>query len=148
MAGSHFTTAFESSDAARRLANAVSQLQDPQPLFRDIGEYLLRSHDQRWDKAVSADGTPWAPLKPATLRRKARTKPNAGILVLDEHLRRLVVQTSRNSVEIGTPLIYGATHQFGDPDRNITARPFLGLSDADRDEIGDLAADFLKSALG
>jgi len=31
--------------------------------------------------------------------------------------------------------IDGATHQFGDPRRNIWARPFLGISDDDQVEI-------------
>ena len=145
MAGANTTVTFNGQRAQRALANAVRHLDNPLPLFQDIGEYLLRSHDQRWSRAVDADGAPWAPLKPATLKRKARTKPNAGPLVQDEHLRRLVTQATRSSVSIGTPLVYGATHQFGAPGRGIPARPFLGLSDADRDEIGDLATDFLKS---
>lgn len=147
MAGTRANVEFNAGRAQRALANAAKQLNDPAPLFRDIGEYLLRSHDQRWSKAVDADGTPWAPLQDSTAKRKARKKPNAGILVLDEILRRLVVQPSRTGVEIGSPWIYAATHQFGDDDRNIPARPFLGLSEADRDEIGDLAADFLQDAL-
>jgi len=147
MAGSRFEVDFDASGAAKALNRAINALDNPKPLYRDIGEYLLRSHDQRWDAAQAADGAPWAPLKPATLKAKARSKPNAGPLVLDEHLRRLVTNSSCSGVEIGTPLVYGATHQFGDDDRNIPARPFLGLSDADRDEIEALAVDHLEDAL-
>ena len=42
---------------------------------------------------------------------------------------------------VGTNLVYGAVHQFGSAegsDQNIPARPYLGLSDEDRADIGDL----------
>lgn len=146
MAGSHFTVELDSDAAGRQLARVIEQINDPTPLFADIGEALLLSHDLRWGE--DADGTPWEPLKPATVKRKAQLgRANAGILVLDEHLRRLVTRHDRNSVEIGTPEVYGATHQFGADDRGIPARPFLGLSDGDIDEIGDLVTDYLEDAL-
>ena len=37
----------------------------------------------------------------------------------------------------GTNLVYAATHQFGDPERNILARPFLGASGEDNRFIVD-----------
>jgi phage virion morphogenesis protein len=43
-----------------------------------------------------------------------------------------------DEVEIGSNLIYAATHQFGDADRNIPERAYLGLS---TDNEADLAAD-------
>ena len=39
--------------------------------------------------------------------------------------------------EAGTNLVYAATHQFGDPERIIPARPFLGVSDEDNRFIVD-----------
>ena len=39
------------------------------------------------------------------------------------------------SVEVGSNLVYAATHQFGDPDRRIPARPYLGLSADDERDI-------------
>ena len=147
MAGASFDVTFDGTDATRRLAQLARATDDLRPYFRDLGEYLQRSHDDRWSQEEAPDGTPWAPLKPKTAARKAPTQPNAGLRTLDEHLRRLTVQSDRTSVEIGTNRIYGATHQFGDPKRGIPARPYLGLSDAERDEIGDLAADYLDRAL-
>lgn len=53
----------------------------------------------------------------------------------------------RDSVEIGSPLIYAATHQFGDDDRNIPARPYLGLSSEDEDDIQDDIEAWLEEIL-
>ena len=55
-------------------------------------------------------------------------------------------QASASGVEIGTDRIYGATHQFGRG--NIPARPFLGLSAGDRQDILAIVRDHLARALG
>jgi phage gpG-like protein len=44
----------------------------------------------------------------------------------------MTYQSGRDWTAVGTNLIYGATHQFGDEERGIPARPYLGLSDDDR----------------
>jgi len=62
-----------------------------------------------------------------------------------------------DTVVVGSPMIYAAVQQFGArkgefgrtkrgapiPWGNIPARPFLGLSHEDRDDISDLAANFI-----
>lgn len=127
-----------------RLAQNVTALDG---FLRDIGEYLLRSHDERWGR--SPDGQPWAPLSPEYAARKAEKRPNAPTLVWDEHLRRLQYQVSGDTLMVGSDRVYAAAHQFGLPkgyaghDKHghpipwgdIPARPFLGLDDDDHTEI-------------
>lgn len=136
---------------------------DLEPAFRDIGEYLLLSHRDRYDKEQAPDGTPWEPLADSTLRRKmlkgvrrgkgaknkSLTKKRGGtkvgairalagskILVESSNLRDLLrYQTTSSSLQLGTDRIYGATQHFGDPDRNIPSREFLGLSERDMAEV-------------
>jgi len=48
-----------------------------------------------------------------------------------------------NQVEIGTNLIYAATHQFGDKKRNIPARPFLVFQDRDVEEFAGMIEDWM-----
>lgn len=45
---------------------------------------------------------------------------------------------------VGTNEVYGPTHQFGDGNRNIPARPFLGLPDAD--DVLDIVENHLHRA--
>lgn len=134
-------------DVLAALQNLQRAAGDLTPALEDIGEYLLRSHDERWSREETPDGTPWAPLSPQYDAKKAKKRPNAGILVLDEHLRRLVSQVSGNELEVGTPWTYGATHQFGDPRRNIPPRPFLGIGAHDHVEILDIIARHIEMAL-
>lgn len=49
--------------------------------------------------------------------------------------------------QVGTNLVYGAVHQFGSADGAIPGRPYLGVSDADADEIRELLLVGLEEAL-
>ena len=140
-------------EVERRLRGIEAAGQDMTLAMASIGEYLARTTRDRFDDEEAPDGTPWAPLSEHTKSRKRR---NAGkILTLDGYLRMPVFRAESHSVEVGSPRIYAGTHQFGAergafgstgsgspiPWGDIPARPFLGLSDADRDEITDIVRE-------
>lgn len=130
------------------------------PVMRDIGEYLLRSHHDRWASARAPDGDPWAPLSPVTVARKKR---NADKILIESGIHRdsLRYLAHADRLELGTDRIYGAVHQFGErrgaagrtkrgapiPWGDIPARPYLGLSGDDEREIGDIIVDHLTDVL-
>ncbi len=96
-------------ESLRRLSDRTSDLR---PALRLIGEYLLRSTEERFNRQGPApDGTPWAPLKAATLRRKKHAK----ILTESGHLRGSIRYQliGANAVAVGTNKVYGAIHQLG-----------------------------------
>ena len=144
----------------RRLRAMAAAGHDLTPVMRDIGEYLVRSTKERFRDEVDPLGAPWKPLSEHTRRRKRR---NAGrVLTQDGYLGgTLPFQAGPTSVEAGSPLIYAGTHQFGAekgsfgstakggpiPWGDIPAREFLGLSDADRDELTDILRDYLLEQL-
>jgi phage gpG-like protein len=76
----------------------------------------------------SGDGSPWAPV---------RYKPKSGsILVRTSRLRNSMAQRWTNkTAEVFTNVEYGATHNFGDPKRNIPQREFMWLSKDAMDQI-------------
>lgn len=134
----------EVRQALQRLERSGGNLQ---AAFADIGEYLLISHRERWEREEAPDGTPWAPLDPKYQARKKKNQDKT--LLLEGDLRDLLrYQDSPEGLEFGTDRIYGATHQFGAEERGITARPFLGLTEADHLEILDIIGDHLEAALG
>lgn len=102
--------------------------------LKNIGEYLVEATQGNFDAERAPSGAPWAPLKPKTLRRKRTQK----ILTESRRLRDSIVWQLEGAGElaVGTNVIYAATHQFGRGE--IPARPFLGLSAADRDEIVEI----------
>ncbi|MCX7061380.1 MAG: phage virion morphogenesis protein [Gammaproteobacteria bacterium] len=132
-------------------------LRYPEPLLTDIGEALLLSVDERFERREDPDGIPWEPVSDkyagrksagkATKRSGAVTDPG-NILELTRDLRRLTrYQVDGETLLIGSDRVYAATHQFGDPKRGIPARPVYGLSDDDREEIGQLVIEHLDDAV-
>lgn len=135
---------FDDRQVVELLDRITRQTDNMQPVFADIGEYLLLSHAERFEAQVSPDGTPWEPLSDEYRARKPKNQDL--ILVLDGYLSgTLAYDASQDSLAFGTPRIYGATHQFGDADRGIPARPWLGLSTDDEQEILEILSDHLLS---
>lgn len=148
MAGASISIDYKLPDKeiAARLRALVDAGEDLEPAFIDIGEGLLNSTHDRWDQQVDPEGNPWEPLDP---KYQARKEKNAEkILVLEGFMRdTLAYNTSSQSMEMGTNLIQGATHQFGDDDRGIPARPYLGVSEDDEQMIIDTLHDHFQNAL-
>ena len=85
---------------------------DMTPLMRDIGEHLLNTTRERFVDQKAPDGTPWAPLAPATKQRKKKNKDK--ILTESGVLRgQLTYRAGRDGVVVGSPTVYAAAHQFG-----------------------------------
>ena len=128
------------------LESLQARLSDLTPAFRDIGEAMLNSTRERFNTQTAPDGTPWKPLSPKYQQKKERNKDK--ILTLYGHLRgTLNYRVGPNEARIGTPLSYGGDHQFGLPRKRIPARPFLGLSKSDEQELLDILNDHLSRAM-
>lgn len=124
------------------LQKLTAKLNNLRPFFNDVGETLLNSTRARFRSQTDPDGKAWKPLSEDYKRHKKRNKDK--ILTLYGHLRgTLVKQANKDSLRVGTPLIYGATHQFGRPKWNIPDRPFLGLSADDRNDLLDALNEYL-----
>ena len=106
------TLEFDAVAALAVVNEAAAALADPAPMLRDIGEFLLIAHDQRFASQASPDGTPWQALAPAYLKRKKKNRDK--ILVLDGFLKNtLRYQVNNNELLFGTNRIYGAMMHFG-----------------------------------
>ncbi len=147
-------------DAGRRLSELAAAGQDLTPVFRNIGEYLVRTTKDRFRNQEDPTGKPWASLSEDYKARKKRNRDK--ILTLDAFLRgSITYHAAPAHLDVGSPMIYAGTHQFGAPKGSfgttskgrpipwgdIPARPFLGLSDADVDQIGRLVTDYLAESV-
>lgn len=125
------------------LQQMIARGRDLRVPFADIGEHLQLAHDDLFAAQKSPEGVPWAPLNP---KYQARKKKNPDkILILEGDLRdTLRYQAGRDQLEFGTDRIYGATHQFGAPERGIKdPRPFLGIPESEVDEIAQILSEWL-----
>lgn len=105
----------------KALTALAGKVRNLSPVMKIIGEYMLRSTEDRFKRQGPAPGgTPWAPLKPSTLRQKKHNK----ILTESGRMRGSIRYRLEGSdtVAIGTNVPHAATHQLGGPARIITAR--------------------------
>lgn len=148
MAGAAITIDYKIPDKeiAARLRALANAGKDLETAFTDIGESLLNSHHERFNYEMDSEGNYWESLYTDYQNRKKKNKDK--ILVLDGFLRdTLAYNADGQGLELGTNLIYGATHQFGDEERGIVARPFLGISADDEQMILETLHDHFEAAL-
>lgn len=148
----------------RALSQAQQRLADTSPLMADIGERLLESTRERFDRGVAPDGTPWVPLRdgsgrtPLNLTRTMRDQifPASGrdyveIAATAKQARWHQLGTDPYTIE---PRTAGGRLRFPGPDGGfvfrrrvnhpgLPARPFLGVSDADVQAIDALVGAYL-----
>lgn len=131
-----------------------------------IAEAMRSGTLERFEETKTPDGAAWS--------RSIRASENGGVtLTMSGALKGSIhARATEEGAEVGTNLIYAATHQFGDSGRtiraknkpylafsyhgstirkkqvtvNIPARPFLGISEEDRQEIKSLVEEALMEA--
>jgi phage virion morphogenesis protein len=156
----------ELDDAAvlAALARLDGRLADMTPLMQDIGEYVANATKQRFVAGTAPDGTAWAPKTQTTLDTQAARgdRPDPRPLWGPSGTLRTTItyQAGRDRVEVGSPAVYAAVQQFGQPRGasgsmangspipwgDIPARPFLCLSPEDRAAVIDIVEEWLEIA--
>lgn len=136
---------------------------DKSGIMNAIAEGLRTSTVDRFAKQESPDGTKWQP--------SIRVSQKGGkSLILSSALRTSIkAESDRNGAAVGTNMVYAATHQFGDERTirakkskylkfqiggkwvsvpsvhvRIPARPFLGVSKEDEEEIREILEGVFK----
>ncbi|EDQ34295.1 phage virion morphogenesis (putative tail completion) protein [Hoeflea phototrophica DFL-43] len=154
----------EGSEAAlAALGAAAARLDDPMPLYDEIGSMLVVSTQNRFEREEAPDGTPW-PMSIRVLTEGGKTLSDTRRLV-----NSMTHEASNEGVAVGTNVIYAAPHQMGATIKAKTAkglrfqvaggwvnkqsvdipqRAFLGLDADDEKVIGDIAGDYLGDPLG
>lgn len=150
----------------RRLGPAFAELMlrmgDLSRPMDEIGAALVDSTHHRFTTGIGPDGRPW------DVSRRA-AEEGGKTLVDRRHLEDSITHHPiHNSVEVGTNLVYAGIHQFGGTIKgkdggkltfragggwvsvdqvDIPARPYLGVDDADSDEIEAIIDGWLLGAL-
>ena len=140
----------------KELARLEKTCGDLRPLLTAIGEDLVASTKARFQSITGPDGVRWAPNSPVTIARKgAGKKPLTGeTLQLQSQIHW---QVTGNTLEVGSSMEYAGTMQFGAakgaygktrrgapiPWGPIPARPFIGISADDREDIEQRIRTFI-----
>lgn len=168
MLGTRLDITLDDSEIGTALARVKQRAGDLPGLLDDIGGSVASAARHRFETGLAPDGEPWEPSAQGwtstTSEERGRTLVGSG------HLRDSIThQVSGDEVAIGTNVVYGAIHQFGgkiEPKADghmvfkigdafvsvseivLPARPYLGLSADDREEVLAQAEDWLAEAIG
>lgn len=129
------------SEAVARVLDEMQRKSiDLERPFRNLGEHLINTTQERFDTKQAPDGTPWAPLSPVTQKRKGHGRILEG--ESGELARQFSYHADADRLEWGSLMEYAAMQQFGGSKSefphlwgDIPGRPFLGLSAEDEDEV-------------
>lgn len=110
----------------RRLKAVRERLLNLQPVLAIAGEELkavaLQSFDKKQDPST---GRQWAPLKPATVAKKAKAGRPFMLVWSGDMRKSISARATKNTVTIGASVPYAGAHQKGT--EFMEARPFLPL---------------------
>jgi phage gpG-like protein len=123
----------DDAEVLERIQTIAQRAQRLRPAMKNIGEYMLLTTRERFDREEAPDGTPWAPLKnkAAAFQKKSgqsakvksgkrnrvgfdRFAANRKILQESKLLRDTInYKVDGNSVVIRPQQEYGKYHQYG-----------------------------------
>lgn len=106
-AGVRIDLALDDAALRRSLAEFVRRGSDLRPALDEIGQRLAASTLRRFETERDPEGRPWPP--------SARAKAEGGQTLSDTgRLRASITHVvGRDSVSVGTNVVYAAIHQFG-----------------------------------
>lgn len=147
MSGAGLAYDLSGLDVLRRRVGALGKI-DRRALLDVIGATVESQTRRRiTDDKEAPDGNEWAAWSGgyAAKRHGGHSLLEGEGLLLGS--LGYAVALAGDQVEVGSNMIYAATHQFGDEKRNIPARPFLGLSRDDEAELDDAIDNFISRVL-
>lgn len=77
------------------------------------------------------------------LARLAALEQGNGMAAVSALPELLAAQPDPRSLYFGTPMVYGAAHQFGRPEINLPERRALGLSEGDKQSVLETLEGYL-----
>ncbi len=138
---------------ARRRLDRLSRARTSRLLDIIGSEVESQTRRRISEEKTAPDGAAWAPWSTSYA---ASRSPKGSMLELEGHLRDSIsYEVTQDAIIIGSNLAYAAVHQEGSvygPLRKgqgrIPERPYLGVSDANLDDIGDVVMTWLAKEFG
>lgn len=147
-----FTFEVSGDEEMQMLLNRMENL-DTTGLMENLSEKMYeQTRDRLYYTKTAPDGTPWAPWSERydNFRKHHKKHPySGGKLILSSDLFKTIYSSrTKTTAVVGSNRQYANTHQEGNPNKNIPARPFLGTSPEDLNELHDSGVAYLEALFG
>lgn len=154
MSGARIEVDVDSDEVRRAMGNLVLNSARLQPVFEDIGAALLTSTQQRFEDEEDPEGEEWEELAERTQKRRVSKRrvrgPDHKLRVTGQLLGSLTYLADNSELALGSNKVYAALHQMGGTGdmppgpAAVPARPYLGISQDDEDEIAAVLAEHVQ----
>lgn len=132
------------NELQKGIESIVKQIRNPIKTFAEAKLIMFQDVMGHFRKQAGPDGK-WRPLKLATLKRRRKAGRGAKILQDTGRLKQSITAISSvEGAEVGTNIVYAATHQKGRG--KIPQRQFLWLSKSAGNRILDRFIFHLRGA--
>lgn len=136
MAGTSFSLSADDDGAAALIRGLLAVADDLSPVMDEIGGSLTASTQHRFERGAGPGGVPWP--------QSRRAQEQGGQTLVDSRRLRDAIthRPGRDSVEVGTAVLYAGIHQFGGTIKMPARRQTIYRSVSDMQSAG--AAPFVK----
>lgn len=122
---------------------------------KELEQRMLKRTQKRFLQEVDPDGKPWEPLALSTIKRKGHERILIRTGKMARDIQVIKGRTAKGSgtvrvntgagFAIGVPNTpYAKHHQYGQPSKNVPARPFLGITNDDIRSLLRMITNMLK----
>lgn len=110
-----YSVTITDGDMLDQLGRLVDRMENPTGFYKNVGEHLLNSIRDNFEREAAPDGTPWQRLKDRTIREreKRRLTPIRILRARGRLAGSFSTSATATDVRVGTPVEYAAAHQFG-----------------------------------
>lgn len=140
---------FGDTQLSREIMRVGTRSRDMDPVFKHLFDRLQEIEGEQFHSQGARGGTPWAPLKPETIKsKKAKGYSDPALAEFATHAlyEALASPASPNNERIynrewavfriiGEPADYGAIQHHGAEANNLPSRPLIHLHELDRREF-------------
>lgn len=111
-------------------------------LMSELGDSMVEQSRERIDESHEGpNGEKWPEWSDSYARSK---RPKIDLLHASGDLTDDISKAiGKDSVTVGSDLVYALVHQEGNEERNLPDRPFLGVSKEDLAELGEATIAFV-----
>lgn len=151
MSGAFVTTEMVGLDAVLDRLNALGQPRRIAEGLANIGGLIENQTKARFDERRAPEGEAWAPW--SETYAAGRHKKQSLLVASGAFRDSIAWDLTGDALRVGSNMVFAALHQFGGTDAMapgpaaVPARPLLGLSRENIDEIEDAMADWIDGVL-
>lgn len=115
------------------LTGVLNRVHNRKPLMRELSEQMYEAVMKNFDTEGARLNTVWPSLnlKYAAYKAKKGLSPMKN-QATTQMIASIQTRADNDVALVFTNKVYAPTHQFGDPERNIPARPFMLINENDK----------------